>query len=58
MGGETLGAVKARCLGEGEFEDGEAGMGDWVGEHPYRSRARRRERRFLGVGETEKGDNI
>jgi hypothetical protein len=42
MGGEALGPLKTQCPSVGEFEGGEAGVGEWVGgwvvEHPHRSR--------------------
>jgi hypothetical protein len=38
VGGEALGPVKALCPIVGECQGGEAGVGRWVGEHPYRSR--------------------
>ena len=57
MGGEALGPVKALDPSVGECEGGEAGVGEWVGEHPHRSRGR-----WDGIGsflrETRKGDNI
>ena len=31
-------SLKALCPSVGEFEDGEAGVGGWVGEHPHRNR--------------------
>jgi hypothetical protein len=38
MGGEALGPMKAQCPSVGECQDGEVGVGRWVGEHPHRSR--------------------
>jgi hypothetical protein len=35
---EALGTVKTWCPSIGECQGREAGMGGWVGEHPYRSR--------------------
>jgi hypothetical protein len=40
MGGEALGAVKARCPSVGECEGWEAVVDGWVGKHPHRSRGR------------------
>jgi hypothetical protein len=31
MGEETLGPVKPQCLSVGECQQGEAGVGEWVG---------------------------
>ena len=41
MGGEALGPVKDQCSSVGECQSGEAGVGEWVEEHPHRSRRRR-----------------
>jgi len=53
MGGEALVPVKARCPSVGEWQGREAGVGQWEGERPHRSRGR-------GMGEegTGEGDNI
>ena len=40
MGGEALDPVKAQCPSVGECQGGEAGVGGWVEEHPYRGRIR------------------
>lgn len=40
MGGEVLGAVKARFLSVGECQGLEVGVGGGEGEHPHRSRGR------------------
>jgi hypothetical protein len=40
MEGEVLGLVKAQCPSVGEFEGREMEVGEWVGEHPHRSRKR------------------
>ena len=57
MSGEVLGLEKALCPSVGECQCGEAGVGEWVGEHPHRSRGA-----GTGAGasswETRKGDNI
>jgi len=41
MGGETLGPGEAQCPSIGEDQGGEIIVGEWVGEHPWRSRGRR-----------------
>jgi hypothetical protein len=38
VGGEALGHVKTPCPSLRECQGREAGMGGWVGEHPYRIR--------------------
>ena len=40
VGGEALGPVKARYPSVGQCQGGEVGVGEWVGEHPHRSRGR------------------
>ena len=42
VGEEALGSVKARCPSIWECQGLEAGVGEWLGEHPQRS---------IGVGE-------
>jgi hypothetical protein len=41
MGDEALGSVKVQCPSLGECQGGEVGVGEWVGEHPHRSREKR-----------------
>jgi len=57
MGGQALGPVKAQCPSVREGQGIEAGVGEWVGEHPHRSRGG-----GTGYGvcreEIRKGDNI
>jgi hypothetical protein len=38
VGGAALGPVGVRCLSVGECQGRKAGVGGWVGEHPYRGR--------------------
>ena len=40
MGGEALGPVKVLCPSAGDCQGGEAGVGEWVGEHPHRRRGK------------------
>ena len=46
MGGEVLSPMKAQCPSVGKCQGREAGVGGWVGEHPYRSRGRGMDRVF------------
>jgi hypothetical protein len=55
MGIEALGPLKARCPSVGKHQGSNAGVGEWVGEHPYRSRGRGDKIRSLLRGNQEKG---
>ena len=54
LGEEALDPVKARCPGVGECEGKKVGVGEWVGEHPHKSR-RWDGRGCFRVGKFEKG---
>jgi hypothetical protein len=57
VGGEALGPGKTQCPSVGECQGREAGVGEWVREHPHRSRERE-DGMGISRGETGKGDNI
>jgi hypothetical protein len=41
MEGEALGPVKVRCPSVRECQDGEVGVGEWVGEHSSQKQGKR-----------------
>jgi hypothetical protein len=51
---EALGPVKAQCPSVGECKSREAGVCEWVREHPHRSRGREHGLKGFLVGNQEK----
>jgi hypothetical protein len=49
--GEALDHVKAQFPSVGECQDSEVGGGGWKGDHPHRSRGRRK-----GIGSIQRGN--
>ena len=55
MGGEALGPVKTQCPSVGECQGRKVGVGEWLGEHPDRSRERQDRIGKLQKGNQERG---
>jgi hypothetical protein len=58
VGEMVLGPEVVRCPSVGECQSRKVGVGEWVGEHPHRSRGRGDGIEVVSRGETWKGDNI